>query len=67
MALPKLEVPSYELELPISKKTIKFRPFLVKEQKILLMAMESADSKGIQDAVIDILRSEEHTSELQSH
>lgn len=55
MALPKLEVPTYELELPISKKKIKFRPFLVKEQKILLMAMESNDPKTIQNAVIDIL------------
>lgn len=55
MALPKIEVPSYELELPISKKTLKFRPFLVKEQKILLMAMESADTKSIQNAVVDIL------------
>jgi len=55
MALPKIEVPSYELELPISKKTIKFRPFLVKEQKILLMAMESEDAKTIQNSVIDIL------------
>lgn len=55
MALPKIEVPSYELELPISKKTIKFRPFLVKEQKILLMAMESDDPKSIQNAVTDIL------------
>jgi len=33
MALPKLEVPTYELELPLSKKKVKFRPFLVKEQK----------------------------------
>mgnify|MGYP003333881737 CR=1 FL=1 len=55
MALPKLEVPSYELELPISKKTIKFRPFLVKEQKILLMAMESGDSKSVQSAILDVL------------
>jgi len=55
MALPKLEVPTYELELPLSKKTIKYRPFLVKEQKILLMAMESGDAKSIQQAVRDIL------------
>jgi len=55
MALPKLEVPTYELELPISKQKIKFRPFLVKEQKVLLMAMESEDSNSIQNAVIDIL------------
>jgi hypothetical protein len=55
MALPKIEVPTYELELPISKKKIKYRPFLVKEQKILLMAMESNDAKTIQNSVIDIL------------
>lgn len=39
--LPKIDVPIYELELPLSKKSVKFRPFLVKEEKILLMAMES--------------------------
>lgn len=55
MALPKIEVPSYSLDLPVSKKTIKFRPFLVKEQKILLMAMESEDANTVQNAVIDIL------------
>jgi hypothetical protein len=55
MALPKLEVPSYELELPLSKKTIKYRPFLVKEQKMLLMAVESGDSKTVQNSVLDIL------------
>jgi hypothetical protein len=56
MALPKLEVPTYDLELPISKKTIRFRPFLVKEQKILLMAMESNDKNTIQNAIVDILK-----------
>jgi hypothetical protein len=55
MALPKLEVPTYELELPLSKKTIKYRPFLVKEQKNLLMAMESGDAKTIQHNVREIL------------
>jgi len=39
--LPKIDVPIYELELPLSKKSVKFRPFLVKEEKILMMAMES--------------------------
>lgn len=56
MALPKIEVPTYELELPVSKKTLKYRPFLVKEQKVLLMAMESGDAKSVQQAVADILR-----------
>jgi hypothetical protein len=55
MALPKLDVPTYELELPMSKKKIKYRPFLVKEQRNLLMAMESNESKTIQNAVKDIL------------
>jgi len=55
MALPKLEVPTYELELPLSKKKIKYRPFLVKEQKNLMMAMESGDSEAIQHNVRDIL------------
>lgn len=39
--LPKIDVPIYELDLPLSKKKVKFRPFLVKEEKILMMAMES--------------------------
>jgi len=55
MALPKLDVPTYELELPLSKKKIKFRPFLVKEQRNLLMAMESNEAKTIQQNVHDIL------------
>ena len=55
MALPKLEVPTYELELPLSKKKIKYRPFLVKEQKALLMAMESGDAHSIQHNVREIL------------
>jgi hypothetical protein len=55
MALPKLEVPTYELELPLSKKIIKFRPYLVKEQKALMMALESSDAKTIQHNVREIL------------
>jgi hypothetical protein len=55
MALPKLDVPTYEMELPVSKKKIKFRPFLVKEQKNLLMAVESGESATIQQNVHDIL------------
>jgi hypothetical protein len=55
MALPKLEVPTYELELPLSKKKIKYRPYLVKEQKALMMAMESSDAKTIQHNVREIL------------
>jgi hypothetical protein len=56
MALPKLEVPTYEIELPVSKQTLKYRPFLVKEQKVLLMAMEAGEPETIQNAVRDILQ-----------
>lgn len=55
MALPKLDVPTYEIELPVSKKKIKYRPFLVKEQKNLLMALESNEATTIQQNVRDIL------------
>ena len=55
MALPKLDTPTYELTLPLCKKKVKFRPFNVKEQRNLLMAMESEDTKEIQDSVENIL------------
>jgi hypothetical protein len=55
MALPKLDVPTYEIVLPISKTKVKFRPFLVKEQRNLLMAIESNESATIQQNVKDIL------------
>jgi hypothetical protein len=55
MALPKLDVPTYEIELPVSKTKVKFRPFLVKEQRNLLMAIESNESATIQQNVKDIL------------
>jgi len=55
MALPKLDVPTYEIELPVSQKKIKYRPFLVKEQRNLLMAMEASEAKAINLAVEDIL------------
>ena len=55
MALPKLDVPTYEIELPVSKKKVKYRPFLVKEQKNLLMALESNEATTIQQNVYDIL------------
>ena len=57
MALPKLDVPTYELILPLSEKKIKFRPFLVKEQRNLLMALESNDAESIQNCVRDVLDS----------
>lgn len=55
MALPKLDIPSYEIELPISQKKIKFRPFLVKEQRNLLMALESNEASTVQQNIRDIL------------
>jgi len=55
MALPKIDVPTYEIELPLSKKKIKYRPFLVKEQRNLLMAMEGDDSATVHSAIRDIL------------
>lgn len=55
MALPKLDIPTYEIELPVSKKKIKYRPFLVKEQRNLLMAMESDSADSIHQNVKDIL------------
>ena len=47
MALPKLETPTYELELPSTGEKIKYRPFLVKEQKVLMIAQGSSDEKVI--------------------
>ena len=55
MALPKLITPTYELELPSSDEKIKYRPFLVKEEKILLIAMESGKNEDIIQAVKDIV------------
>ena len=55
MPLPKVSTPTYELALPSSGKKIKYRPFLVREEKILIMALESEDSKQITNSVIDIL------------
>ena len=55
MPLPTISTPTYELEIPSIKKTIKYRPFLVKEEKILIIAMESEDSKQIADAVKNVI------------
>ena len=51
MPLPKIATPSYELELPSTGKTIQYRPFLVKEEKLLVIALESQDTKQITNAV----------------
>lgn len=55
MPLPKIVTPTYELEIPSLKKTIKYRPFLVKEEKILIIAMESEDQKQIAEAVKSVI------------
>ena len=55
MALPKLDVPIYELNLPLLKKKVKYRPFLVKEEKLLLMAMESEDEKEVVNTIKQII------------
>ena len=56
MALPKLTTPTYELEIPSTDEKIKYRPFLVKEEKILMMAMESKVPADITQAVKDIVK-----------
>ena len=56
MPLPKITTPSYELELPSSGKTIKYRPFLVKEEKLLVLALESEDTKQITTAIKAVLK-----------
>ena len=55
MPLPKIATPTYELVLPSSNKKIKFRPFLVKEEKILIIVMESQDTTQIANAVKDVI------------
>jgi len=55
MPLPTISTPTYELVLPSSNRKIKYRPFLVKEEKILILAMESQDTKQIARAVKDVI------------
>ena len=57
MPLPKIATPTYELVLPSNNKTIKYRPFLVKEEKLLVLALESEDSKQITNAIKAVLSS----------
>ena len=56
MPLPTIETPTYELKLPSSNKKIKYRPFLVKEEKILILALESKNQNDITNAVTDVLK-----------
>lgn len=55
MPLPKIATPTFELEIPSIKKTIKYRPFLVKEEKVLILAMESQDPKQIAESVKTVI------------
>ena len=56
MPLPKIATPTYELELPSTGKTIQYRPFLVKEEKLLVIALESEDNKQITTAIKAVLK-----------
>ena len=56
MALPQVALPTYELTVPSTGKKLKFRPFVVKEEKLLLLALESNDEKNIEDAVKQLLK-----------
>lgn len=56
MPLPRIATPTYELELPSTEQTIKFRPFLVKEEKLLLLALESEDTKQITNSIKTVIK-----------
>ncbi len=57
MPLPKIVTPTYELELPSTKQTIEYRPFLVKEEKLLVLALESESTKQITTSIKTVLKS----------
>ena len=57
MPLPKIATPTYELELPSTEQTVKYRPFLVKEEKLLVLALETEDTKQITTAIKSVLKS----------
>ena len=56
MPLPKISTPTYELELPSSGQTVKYRPFLVKEEKLLVLALESEDTTQITTAIKAVIK-----------
>ena len=56
MPLPKIATPTYELELPSTGESVKYRPFLVKEEKLLVIALESEDTKQITTAIKAVLK-----------
>ena len=55
MALPRIDTPTYQTTLPSTGETINYRPFLVKEQKIIMMAEESQDDNQMIQAVVDLV------------
>ena len=55
MALPKLDTPTYQLELPSNQQVVKYRPFLVKEQKILMMAQDADDKEDSYNMLSEIV------------
>ena len=57
MPLPKIATPYYDLELPSTGEKIEYRPFLVKEEKLLVLAMESQDQKQITKAIREVIKS----------
>ena len=56
MPLPKITTPTYELELPSTEKSVRYRPFLVKEEKLLVIALESEDTKQITNAIKTVIK-----------
>jgi len=56
MPLPKIETPTYTLELPSTGEQLEFRPYLVKEEKILMLAQESKDDKQILNAMCQVIQ-----------
>ena len=57
MALPKLNTPTYNLNIPSNGKEINYRPYLVREEKILMIAMESDDMIQVENALLEIIKS----------
>jgi hypothetical protein len=57
MPLPKISTPTYELELPSTGETVQYRPFLVREEKLLVLALESEDTKQITTAIKTVIKS----------
>lgn len=65
MPLPKIATPTYELELPSTKETIQYRPFLVKEEKLLVLALEGENTKEITTAIKNVIKSCIHTKGIK--